>query len=254
MNIKGDFRVCEQCYVVFTQMLENLAESSADILARQNSSTLHFGKKSEEFVRGSTEDPRYNNKLMNKFFRQISEDLEIKRYEQIKDYLDIMLSEEKDTLESKFKRMRRILDSGNIASSYNFKEFQNEKKEAFDEDGPDDHQSTIQNLIMNLEDDSGILGDEINDQLSHFESTKLMVLADNKYNINFKGSNDFITNKNVDNEKNNVNATPGTKKGDERPMTSQRKVTQSKATTGSKLSNAPSFRKDSKPRLSKLNS
>lgn len=254
MNIKSDYKVCEHCHNIFNQLLENLADSVSEIMIKQSTITQKFGKKSEEFVRGSSEDPKYNNKLLNKFFRRISTDLEYKRYSQVKDYLDIMSSDEKDTLESKFKKMRRILDNGNMASSYGFDETPKERGlDRENENIQDDHHSTIQNLIMNLEDDSGILNDEFNDQLTHFESSKLMELANNKYNLNFKESNEFKSSKYIDNDRNNVQTATVDRKTEERPLTANRKNSNTKPPTGSKLLNTPNFKREAKPRISKLN-
>lgn len=254
MNIKEDFKVCGHCYGIFNQLLENLADSVSDVLLKQSVATQKIGKKSEEMVRGSMDDTRLNNKLLTKFFRHISDYLEHKRFAQLKDYLEVMLADEKDTLELKFKKMRRILDNGNLASSYRFDEIRQKKVGTkHQDDGPDDNFSTIHDLIMNLEDDSGILNEEPNDHLNRFESSKLMALANNKYNINFKDSYEFKSSRYLDNDRSTIQADKVDIETEIRPITSHRKTSDTKHTTESKLSNVQNFKREAKPRISKLN-
>ena len=231
MNNNGEYKVCEKCYSVFNDLLEGLADS----LSEQALKTGAIHLQGETPLRKSVEDMKQQNKLFTKFLRRINSDLEYNRTNAVKDYIDVLLSDESDSLEGKFKKMKRLLDAGSLANSYKFGQDKPKEEKKFEE-----NQSTIENLISGLGDDSGI-ADEYPDQLHHIESKKLMELASNKYTMNFKVSTEFKSSKYIDDKPKNVQTQPADR---DRPRTANRK--HSEKGKGSRLANKPNFKRDKK--------
>ena len=231
MNHNSEYKVCEKCYSVFNDLLENLADS----LSEQGLKTGVQHLQGEAPVRKSIEDFKQQNKTFNKFLKKIQSDLEYNRINSVKDQIDVLLSDETDSLEGKFVKMKRLLDAGSLANSYKFGQDKFKEEKKFEE-----NQSTIENLISGIGDDSGI-ADEYPDQLRHIESKQLMELAPNKYAINFKVSTEFKSTKYIDDKPKNVQTQPAER---DRPRTANRKP--SEKGRGSRLANKPNFKRDKK--------
>ena len=186
MKKNCDYSVCEGCYSVFNKFLDSLADSFAQKPIPQSQSDKKLIMKSNESL---LDDQKGSFNILTKFFKRMSLEIQQKQYDNVTDYLDIVLNRDLDTLDKKFRKMKHLLERGSLLSSINFSKNTDDSRRNTKDLEDNENQMKIQSLIQNLDHE-----DELNEEepysntLSYVDSQKLMELSgNNKYTINFKG-------------------------------------------------------------------
>ena len=189
MKKNGEYSVCEGCYYTFNKFLDSLADSFSHSSIQQDRPEKKIAEKSSESL---VLDQKSSLNVLNRFFKCISTNLHQKQYDTIGDYLDIVLNQDLDTLDKKFKKMKKLLETGSMLSSINFSKDTGDSRRNTKDIQDDENQMKIASLIENLDQDGDIIEDEIySNTLSYVDSQKLMELSgNNKYTFNFKASGD----------------------------------------------------------------
>lgn len=191
MKKETEYRVCEKCHSIFNSLLEDLAD-------KVSQSTMTSLKPRNSPVKQSYDtddislDPKSGNKLLKKLFTKIKVDIRNQQLEQIQDYLDVLLVDDSEHLADRFKKIKKILYNRSFTASNVFNQISKESHSNSPQPmNTVDNEFAVQNLLMQIETDSGLLGDDVHEQLHHFESNKLIELVKTQYQVNFDFGTEF---------------------------------------------------------------